>query len=429
MKQLSQSIALLLLALSSLSIIAQDQPKHSGLQWRWSCQFPTAVPAASSSQQEFDLYSWQMFIALNWPAQAGQRGQPDCSRMIGNAGPVVWQTYKDVEEIFLPNAVNPGPWNSPIAPEQIRTINIAALKNTSVANAVDQAVGGWLIDQRGNPTYYQISANETSYNYIVNNDFYNANVVAKANNIKFPNFATEVKASWRMLTAADDSSRYLTMKAQVAEFNQQGQPTGNTVSATLGLVGLHIITKAKGYPQWIWSTFEQVDNVPAKVQKNGQWVNNPQNGVFYSFFDASVPAANLNQSPCNWQQQGTELLCVPKTGMTFQTPNPLDRVTPLAAATQQLNSAVQMTLSTTLYKYYQLVTTQRPLMPDNPGNPLGQPTPALSANVTMESYIQPNSSCMNCHSMATPVNSMMKSDYSYLFKFAQAPASSIALKE
>ncbi|KTC33141.1 hypothetical protein AO265_33960, partial [Pseudomonas sp. ABAC61] len=56
-----------------------------------------------------------------------------------------------------------------------------------------------------------------------------------------------------------------------------------------------------------------------------------------------------------------------------------------------------------------------------PGNPLGSPTPSLSANVTMEAYIQPNSSCMNCHAMATPLNSLSKSDFSYVFRFAQAP--------
>ena len=78
-------------------------------------------------------------------------------------------------------------------------------------------------------------------------------------------------------------------------------------------------------------------------------------------------------------------------------------------------------LQRSVLKYYQLITTQRPLMPNNPSNPLGQPTPALSANVTMESYIQPNSSCMNCHSMATPVKSPFKSDFSYLFKFANPP--------
>ncbi|HTF86309.1 MAG TPA: hypothetical protein VL987_17120, partial [Cellvibrio sp.] len=109
-------------------------------------------------------------------------------------------------------------------------------------------------------------------------------------------------------------------------------------------------------------------------------------------------------------------------GMIFSTPNPLNRVTPIAADTQKANDFAQKNLAQTVFQYYQLVTTQRPLMPDNPSNPLGQPTPAISANVTMESYIQPNSSCMNCHSMATPVNSAYRSDFSYLFKFAQTPA-------
>lgn len=417
-------IGLLALAAFSLPTQARDQSQlqQSGLQWTATCQPPTTVPPPTASQQDFDQYSWQMFVALNWPAQDGQRGQPDCSKSIGAAGPVVWQTYKDVNEIFLPKAVNPGPWNTPQSSKILSMVNIAALKNASVVKAVDQAVGGWLTDQHGNPTYYEISANEASYNYIVANNFYNADVVSKANDINFPNTATEIKASWRILTSADDTSRYLTMQAQVAQYDAEGKLTGTTSNATLGLVGLHIVTKTPDYPQWIWSTFEQVDNVPAKVQVNGQWVNQPVSGVFYSYFDSSVPAADLNQSPCNWQQQGDQLVCVPKPGMTFQTPNPLDRITPIASDTAQVNSLAQQNLLNTVFEYYQLVTIQRPLMPDNPSNPLGQPTPALSANVTMESYIQPNSSCMNCHSMATPVNSPYKADFSYLFKFAKAPA-------
>ena len=31
---------------------------------------------------------------------------------------------------------------------------------------------------------------------------------------------------------------------------------------TVGLVGLHIVQRTPSRPQWIWSTFEQVDNVP-----------------------------------------------------------------------------------------------------------------------------------------------------------------------
>ncbi|NWD67017.1 hypothetical protein HX870_05335 [Pseudomonas gingeri] len=411
-------LSVMLLGLASLPVLAREQAMPSTLATHLNCQPPGSAPAATASQDLFDQYSWQMFIALNWPAQDGQRGNPDCGKQPGDPGYTVWQTYKTVEEIFLPKGADPGPWNTPQAAKSLGIINIAALKNSTQVNAVDQAVGGWLIDQAGNPTYYDISANEISYNYIVANRFYNADVVSKANNINFPYGVIEVKSSWRILTATDNASHYLTLLARVAKFDDQGQRIGVS-EAYLGLVGLHIITKAKGYPQWIWSTFEQVDNVPPKVPVNGQ----PTSDTAYSYFNPSAPAAALNQSPCDWQTQDAHLVCVPKPGTTFQTPNPLSRVTPIAEITNGVNSQYRSDpgLQASVLKYYQLITTQRPLIPDNPGNPLGQPTPALSANVTMESYIQPNSSCMNCHSMATPVKSPYKSDFSYLFKFANAP--------
>lgn len=421
--------SVMLLGLASLPALAREHAAPLAVAANLNCQPPATAPAASAGQDQFDQYSWQLFVALNWPAQQGQRGVPDCSRAPGAGGYTVWQTYKTVEEIFLPQAANPSPWNSPLLAKTLGIINIAALKNTSLVTAIDQAVGGWLIDQAGNPTYYDISANETSYNYIVANTFYNANVVSKANNIRFPNGVIEVKSSWRILTPADNASHYLTQFARVATFNDQGQRTGVT-EAYLGLVGLHLITKANGYPQWIWSTFEHIDNVPPKVQAGNQWLDQPAQGVNYAYFNPNAPADTLNQSPCNWQTQGAHLVCVPKAGTTFKTPNPLNRVTPIAAVTAGINAQYQAEpgLSNSVLKYYQLITTQRPLMPDNPSNPLGQPTPALSANVTMESYIQPNSSCMNCHSMATPVKSPFKSDYSYLFKFAQPPAAT-AIKD
>ena len=34
--------------------------------------------------------------------------------------------------------------------------------------------------------------------------------------------------------------------------------------ATIGLIGLHIAQKTASRPQWIWSSFEQVDAVPPK---------------------------------------------------------------------------------------------------------------------------------------------------------------------
>jgi len=418
------ALPLMLLGLGSLPASAL-QPAAADAQT--TCPPSAVVPAAGASQAAFDQYSWQMFINLNWPAKPGQRGVADCSKPLGSSGSTVWQTYKSVSETFLPGARDPGPWNSKQQRKNLNLINIAALKNTQVVQSDNQAVGGWLIDQRGNPTYYDIAANEVSYNYIVANNFYNAAIVDAAKTINFPQNAGEIKASWRILTSADDSHRYLTMKALVTRFDAQGQPNG-TQEANLGLVGLHIISKVEGFPQWVWSTFEQIDNVPPKVKLGGKWVDQPVSGIFYSYFNAKAPAESLNQSPCLWQQQGGNMVCTPKPGSSFSTPDPLNRVTPITDATLQINAQYQSDpqVQQSVFKYYQLITTQRPQSPDNPGNPLGQPTPSLSANVTMESYIQPSSSCMNCHSMATPLNSQYKSDFSFLFRFAHAPVAGAA---
>jgi hypothetical protein len=61
----------------------------------------------------FDDYSWRTFIALVWPAQAGQRGVPDTGQTIAaNKGPVVFETYKSDWETFQPNAGKPSDWSS-----------------------------------------------------------------------------------------------------------------------------------------------------------------------------------------------------------------------------------------------------------------------------------------------------------------------------
>jgi hypothetical protein len=353
-----------------------------------------------------------MFIALNWPLQTGQRGEPNCTLPFGKTGTngapltTVWQSYKFVDEIFLPHAQHPGPWNSTM-PTQVHLSEIAKASkaaNNSPIGAIMQPVGGWLIDQQGNPTFYQIAANEISYNYIVNNGLYNANTANSDSNIDFPWDTTEIKASWRVLTKAEDKTRYLTMDATIDTFDDKGNPTG-TKAATLGLVGLHIINKAAGFPQWIWSTFEQVDNVVA-----------PPNGKA-SYMNPNATPTEVNQSPC----AGNAIPCKPRSGKTFHSPDPLTRMTPISAGTATVNGNAQNKYANTFAKYYQLVTTQWPADPNDPGNPAGTPTPNVAANVTMESYIQSTSSCMACHSTAVSGPARNRADFSFLFIHAQEP--------
>ncbi|MBE8717235.1 hypothetical protein [Cellvibrio polysaccharolyticus] len=363
------------------------------------CNLPAVPPAASSSLAAFSHYSWQQFTALNWPAQAGVRGQPDCSKKIGDAGVRVWETYKTTDQLFLPDAANPGPWSAGEITAFDLKYRAKANDALPVEESIRQAVGGWLIDQYRNPTYYSISVNQNSYDYVVSQGFYDQNRVANAAHIRFPDNALEVKAAWRILTPSDDSSRYHTMNAMVTRYDDQGNPSGKE-QQKVGLVGFHIVRKADNFPQWIWATFEHVDNTPDK------------SGQFASYYNphCSGNYCTPNQSPVANKQP-------------FDEPNQLTRVTAIDSEVAAINQQWQQQFEGTPFAYYQLVSPQWPEDPLDPGNPQGTPTPGVVANTVMESYIQPTSSCMDCHSTARVPGNRVKSDYSFIFLFAQ-PVSS-----
>ncbi len=66
--------------------------------------------ATKATLQQAAAFAWQEFIALNWPAMAGQRDVADTSQKFGaNAGgffgaqprnPLVWETFRGKVEIF-----------------------------------------------------------------------------------------------------------------------------------------------------------------------------------------------------------------------------------------------------------------------------------------------------------------------------------------
>src|ERR1043165_5362271 len=81
---------------------------------------PDTVPVA---QPDWDVFAWNTFIALNWPALEvvpnNFRGVPDVSKSFAtaaNSDLAVWETFKEKREIFNQVDNNPGQlkWNSPV---------------------------------------------------------------------------------------------------------------------------------------------------------------------------------------------------------------------------------------------------------------------------------------------------------------------------
>jgi hypothetical protein len=373
---------------------------------------------ANPTQANAVAFAWQSFVGVNWPARPDMRGMPDQSRRIGQNGAVVWQTWKRPEEVFYTDGRQPPSWNTyaDSLPPQcngerrpvvfVRTSKVPGNSANREVQRAKEAVGGTLTDQRGNLVYFEVRMNKTIFDNIVAKQYYNIEGQNKATSVLFPNGVMEIKASWRILTAADAPVRYRYVRQDAWVYTPaSGGNPATCESEEVGLVGLHITQKTPSRPQWIWATFEQVDNVPP--------------------FNASSPGAvpySFNNPTCPASQ------CVPnasteKNGRPTGIPTQVTRVVNIGAQAQAANPVWQERLSVVAgspYRYYQLVDVQWPQSPTQP--PVGNATPGLLANTTMETYNGATSSCVNCHFTAKTQSNKLSSDYSFLLAEAHSMA-------
>ncbi|HEX6910624.1 MAG TPA: hypothetical protein VF142_09515 [Longimicrobium sp.] len=395
---------------------------------------PTVVPPRADSvttpegsRPWFDVFSWQSFIALNWPAQSGTRGAAanpsDSSAFLnaGGGGLRVWETYKESWELFGQGNQRPSvftSWDSPVEPcgGNLRPGQNAftfTSKGNSLFNAAAESFSFPLVDQQGNYTMFSVRYNQPQYDTMRGADGNPASWMYLSNNLgrSLPFFVPAsdssgnvgsimVKSAWRPLTARDDTTKYYRTTALVAT-----DSTGNTCEPVLmGLVGLHIAQKQVGFPQWVWSSFEHVSNVPGPGSRGPYSYNNgldtPQSVPGYNYIPDSVFPFQQKQAPV----QVSRINPIPTT--------------PQGSSTQDINAIYQSYLQNTVWANYQLVITQWPSQPsqfvlvDSGGAypaGSGSPFPMWGAvNTTMETYFQTRAgaqaasgnSCMSCHYQA-----------------------------
>jgi hypothetical protein len=365
------------------------------------------TPPGMSPFPFFDNFSWRAFIALNWPARPGaaNRGQPDRTRAFGDTkGPRVWETWKSRYEIFQPGGAIPTPWASYAGQNPCGSgfsNEVTTLSSFSAFSDFNQAV--FSLSKVGNPlvaqtqTYarYEVRANQQEFDSIVGNKWYlAANLPGPNNAVPFNLQSMEVKAAWRILTDKDTpairSRYYVVPNAQVFDV-----VAGKCTLQDIALVGFHIVTKTPDRPQWIWSTFEQVDNVPGLTTEP-----KPPAGIPLSFNNPSQP----------------QTLTPPRAPPPISSTNP-PVATPTAMQVVRKQKIQPDTMNTnaaywnlpqikgTVWQNYMLVATQWPtqISPENPSNN-GVPFPdggSEVANTTMETYFQfDGGTCMDCHTIS-----------------------------
>lgn len=399
----------------------------------------TGNPATPQDARPFfDNFSWESFIALNWPALSGSRGVPEDPNnpnvffTAPNGTAVVWGTFKDSFDLFGQGDKRPSAWNEPgLSPCPDASPGQKALifttKGDTALMQTKEAFSFPLIDQRSNFVYFDIRYDEAEYNYIRGDDknqstwLYLLKNLAPVENEQFgvqmPMTTTSmlgsimVKAAWRISTSSDNPKRYYAINAQI--YNPQ---TKTCSPSTVLLVGLHIAHKVDPFTEWVWSTFEQVDNVPPDPDVSPK-PSPPPNGYSFNNGTDTPPTPNgYNYKPP---------LTAPGTPTPTPSPVQVTRInpipnTPQGQSTRDVNLYYQGLLKGTVWQYYQLVVTQ---WPANPGVGQGKPFMLMqkggiypqnagaafpvngAVNTTMETYFQTQNdaagaggnSCMSCH--------------------------------
>lgn len=216
--------------LAATSPTPPQQPCPANASWISAPNPPTEIggpnppPVGNETNCQFYQFAYQWFFAMTQPVgderkfetlnvyQPGKTNQCAATPLTGRANiakALFARTQKPTTNDFVP-----------VVPEDI-----------------DQATGTPLYDQNKNVVLYYV--------------LYSPNECQATAAGFLPN-TIEIKTSWRILSAADPA--YYTMTATVA-----GLPNN---PVTLGLVGFHLVINTQLHPEFVWATFEHVNNAP-----------------------------------------------------------------------------------------------------------------------------------------------------------------------
>ena len=180
-----------------------------------------ACPFEGESQSAVDIFSWNEFIALNWPATSActaNTAQSILNVKSGKQGPVVWQTQMSSDDVFVAPGKTPANWctgaslaallgKKPRALTHTAQTEAAAHSLQRLASVISQptdvtAVGGVVTDQSGRWLRYERLMNRPEYAAIVANNWYRLSVLNSLASITLPTGSLELKSAWKILSPA-----------------------------------------------------------------------------------------------------------------------------------------------------------------------------------------------------------------------------------
>jgi hypothetical protein len=236
--------------------------------------------------QNPDRYAWEIFRHINWPADTTLQA-PDTTKVLGDDGWVLWQTWKTGPEVYLSDGSKPKAWNE----------KDFSLKSNKHFNQFSIKAG--LADISDDPTFglEEVVMNQPAFEYVFNNQFYNQDGQLAFYNsgkaIKFPNDAIELKVKWRIIQDTPyNKARYHWQYIKVKE-------GAKDKTELYGLVAIHITSKV--LQKWFWATFEHIDNRGQKHAGDDGWLLPSKDA-----FACTEPPYSCEMAPTDIGLEGTK---------------------------------------------------------------------------------------------------------------------------
>jgi len=334
----------------------------------------------------FDDFSWRSLLALIRPEHS-------------------FENFKAMWEVFHEDGSAPSSeakYNACAAQTKPGDMVLASFSGFGdIGQAGDGALLPPLVAQNGRYVHYLESYNEIAYSHILTNQWYLRSHLpevpvprSQVPPVQFPSGSIAVKTAWVEMTGFTEaqSRRFYTRTALV-----RNPATGHCSAEKVGLLGIHIIQKTPSRPQWIWSSFEQVDNVPpAEPGAPGK----------YALHDGTT-------APMPAQNPLTLIPLAPEPVKPFNVTRA--EKAPIHPKTAATNTLYRNLLKDSVWSNYQLVLTQWPLAAGDQSVPVaasqagdifetfpGEGATSAFANISMEPFGQsrPAQGCMSCHNRA-----------------------------
>ena len=381
-------------------------------------------PVAEEARRAADTFAWQTFLALSWPARPD--GTPDPRKQPGHVGDnaTAWDSWPEAAQIFLPDGARPPPWGAfapPPLPAAFSKLppeaRVLVRGSKPLAEFAPHVPHGPLVDQNGRHIRTEIRVNRPVYDTLLAQGLYSRTGQLDAGATHFPEGGSadsapgagsiRVQAAWKILSPAEVAAgRFHGVEAYLYTPPTGEHPGAGALERTfVGLVGLHIARKTPSAPDWVWLTFEHVDNCPT--------VGEPADRAAYNFYDKTKPGlpANLPPPP-PWNPALVEPVSR-RSQIVRQTPIPLSTRTTNAA----YQAALRAINPASVWQYYELVGVEYRASDGSP-----RPSAGRLANTTLETYLAADTrsaaSCLDCHAKADSA-AHSSADYSFLLRFAR----------